>query len=243
MAMTMSMRHCVGVLLVVVNAIVIANIFASRYLKPESRAILFRGQFVVLLETGIFIGCRYVWRCVQKALSETQGGPSPAFDREASKLFTSLCRTLTLVFLGLCLSTYPAGLLLVAEEPYVITLICFICLGIFIQLIFFVFVLNRLQDLIKYITHWTLPWKKYRTSLLLTISYLFFAVPFGVYFASQPPVIKFEQIPVDKLPEELDGFRIVHISDVHLGPTVGKYKFSRIVDMVNQQKPGKYYYY
>ena len=40
-------------------------------------------------------------------------------------------------------------------------------------------------------------------------------------------------VPLHKLPASLDGFRIVQISDIHVGPTIKQDYLSRIVTMVN----------
>lgn len=44
-------------------------------------------------------------------------------------------------------------------------------------------------------------------------------------------------IPIDDLPDGLDGFRIVQISDVHVGPTIKKPYLQAIVDRINELSP------
>jgi uncharacterized protein len=44
-------------------------------------------------------------------------------------------------------------------------------------------------------------------------------------------------VPIDKLPAELDGFTIVQISDIHVGPTIKQRYVNAIVDAVNRLKP------
>jgi len=43
-------------------------------------------------------------------------------------------------------------------------------------------------------------------------------------------------IPVKNLTEELKGLKIVHLSDIHVGPTIGKEFVQKIVDRVNSEK-------
>lgn len=45
------------------------------------------------------------------------------------------------------------------------------------------------------------------------------------------------KVPVKNLPEELIGLRIVQISDLHIGPTIGKSFVEKIVKRVNDLKP------
>ncbi len=44
-------------------------------------------------------------------------------------------------------------------------------------------------------------------------------------------------ISLDKLPREFDGFRIVQMSDIHVGPTIGRKFVQDMVDTANEQKP------
>jgi predicted MPP superfamily phosphohydrolase len=44
-------------------------------------------------------------------------------------------------------------------------------------------------------------------------------------------------VPIDDLPQALDGFTIVQISDIHVGPTIKRRYVDAIVDAVNRLKP------
>jgi uncharacterized protein len=50
-------------------------------------------------------------------------------------------------------------------------------------------------------------------------------------------VVRRVSVPLAKLPAALDGTTIVQLSDVHIGPTIGKRFASRIVERVNALKP------
>jgi predicted MPP superfamily phosphohydrolase len=50
-------------------------------------------------------------------------------------------------------------------------------------------------------------------------------------------VVRRVRVPLDKLPSELDGTTIVQLSDVHIGPTIGKRFLERVVERVNALKP------
>ncbi|NLR75373.1 metallophosphoesterase [Leeia aquatica] len=45
------------------------------------------------------------------------------------------------------------------------------------------------------------------------------------------------EVPINQLPEDLQGFRIVQISDIHVGPTIRQPYLQAIVDAVNQLQP------
>lgn len=60
---------------------------------------------------------------------------------------------------------------------------------------------------------------------------------YGVAEAKDVPAVKTVRIPFENLPEGLNGFRIVQITDIHVSPTT-KYPFVRgVVDVVNQLSP------
>jgi uncharacterized protein len=50
-------------------------------------------------------------------------------------------------------------------------------------------------------------------------------------------VVRRVAVPLGKLPQALDGTTIVQLSDVHVGPTIGKRFLDRVVDRVNALKP------
>jgi uncharacterized protein len=50
-------------------------------------------------------------------------------------------------------------------------------------------------------------------------------------------VVKRVQVPLSRLPPALHGSRIVQLSDVHIGPTLGRRFLDRVVDQVNALQP------
>jgi predicted MPP superfamily phosphohydrolase len=59
------------------------------------------------------------------------------------------------------------------------------------------------------------------------------AVGIGVYQAMSAPALKRVPIRLGKLPASMDGFRIALVSDIHLGPLLGRSHTERIVRMIN----------
>jgi predicted MPP superfamily phosphohydrolase len=58
-------------------------------------------------------------------------------------------------------------------------------------------------------------------------------VGYGVTRALGPPQLDRVTIPLAKLPRRLDGMRIALVSDIHLGPLLGRPHTERIVRMIN----------
>ena len=59
----------------------------------------------------------------------------------------------------------------------------------------------------------------------------------GVVSALSTVAVKRVRVVVDRLTEESSGYRIVQISDVHVGPTIGKEFITQIVEHINALKP------
>ncbi|APU44557.1 hypothetical protein BSL84_20575 [Streptomyces sp. TN58] len=59
----------------------------------------------------------------------------------------------------------------------------------------------------------------------------------GTYGVLRGPGVRRVQVPLAKLPRAAHGFRIAVVSDVHLGPVLGRAHAQRIVDTVNRTQP------
>lgn len=57
----------------------------------------------------------------------------------------------------------------------------------------------------------------------------------GFAKARQLAEVQDVQVPIDGLPEELEGFTILQVSDIHVGPTVNGGQLQAIVDALNAQ--------
>ena len=62
-------------------------------------------------------------------------------------------------------------------------------------------------------------------------------MPYGLYEARRRPVIVKVSVPIHDLPNDLEGFRIVQITDIHISPTIKRDYVQTIVHQVNGLKP------
>ena len=62
-------------------------------------------------------------------------------------------------------------------------------------------------------------------------------VGYGTYGVLRGPRVKRVTVPLAKLPRSAHGFRIAVVSDIHLGPTLGRDHTRRIVDTINRTQP------
>ncbi len=59
----------------------------------------------------------------------------------------------------------------------------------------------------------------------------------GLYEAKKDTPIKNVRIPIDNLPSAFNGFRIVQLTDIHVGPTVGSSFIKELVKKTNAMEP------
>ncbi|MER7397061.1 metallophosphoesterase [Streptomyces sp. NPDC000151] len=62
-------------------------------------------------------------------------------------------------------------------------------------------------------------------------------VGYGTYSVLSGPRLKRVTVPLAKLPRAAHGFRIAVVSDIHLGPVLGRAHTQRVVDTVNRANP------
>ncbi|MDJ0466576.1 metallophosphoesterase [Streptomyces sp. H27-C3] len=62
-------------------------------------------------------------------------------------------------------------------------------------------------------------------------------VGYGTYSALRGPRLKRVIVPLARLPRSAHGFRIAVVSDIHLGPILGRGHTQRIVDTINSAQP------
>jgi len=60
---------------------------------------------------------------------------------------------------------------------------------------------------------------------------------YGIYEARRLAHLEEITIPINKLPAEFEGFRIVQFTDVHIGPTIKRKFVESVVEQVNDLKP------
>ena len=83
------------------------------------------------------------------------------------------------------------------------------------------------------VAHWTLPlaWRDLSGVAVPVLAIVFTVI--GFVNARRRAAIKHVDVPIDNLPEALEGFKIAQISDIHVGPTIRQKYVDAIVDAVN----------
>lgn len=220
---------------VVFFSMLISRTLISEQVDKNTRALLFRIQFILFINSLLLLGSLYIWKRVVRRLCGTRAAPT----------FPQRCwRLVVLLFLILVHGSYFSMFFLVDTEPHWFSLLSFSCLGIYVILLFFLVVfgcLNRFRRILSHsrATEDVAASGSISQTVLALIVTAILAV-YGLVNAAQPPRVVEVEIPVEKLPESLNGLKLVLLSDIHLGPTIGRSKLQRIVTMVNELDPGDY---
>lgn len=139
------------------------------------------------------------------------------------------------VYLGLSALIIPAGLLSMRTRDQhwgaALSWAGLLALGMFSSLL----VLALLRAVLLPALHWSgvpvLGWGVASAWGVVALALL--ATTTGLALARMSPVVVQVEIPIDGLPEQLHGFRIAQITDIHVGPTIRRGYLLRIVNMVN----------
>ncbi|KHN84873.1 Putative metallophosphoesterase F40B5.2 [Toxocara canis] len=148
-------------------------------------------------------------------------------------------RTVLLTFLLLCHVSWTLFYLYIPDES-VISVICFTCLAIYLHVacflaLFYMIELVALRvRLPQYLTA-LMRSKDKNTAFSVVFSVLLVLI--GLAVTRFSPVVRRVNVVVDDLPQSLNDFSIALLTDVHIGPTVGRERIRRIVSMTNALQP------
>ncbi|XP_053118439.1 transmembrane protein with metallophosphoesterase domain [Hemicordylus capensis] len=219
---------------IVFFSMIASRIYLAERIEVKSLRWLVRLQMLLFVNALMLIGSLHIWRSTVTVFYK-----SPT----VNSCYFTLWKIAVFMFLVLAHSSFFTLLFLVAEEPYFFSLAAYTCLGGYIILIFFLFALGSLEQGYKFLVQrgakMSIINKNSRLAMkpALAILVTIALTILGLLNASQPPAVKTVAIPVHKLPLSMDGLKVVLLSDIHLGPTVGKTKLEMIVKMANALKP------
>lgn len=216
-------------------SMILSRSFLAETLELQAWRWLFRLQLILFVNSIMLIGSSYIWRSTVSNLSH-----SPAVESTCFQIW----KLAVMAFLALAHSSFFTMLFLVAEEPYMFSLTAYSCLGAYIIMVFFLCILNAMEQAYQF-----LAWRSgrvvgsldktrhlvLRPALAVAVTAVLSTI--GLLNAAQPPVVKTVEVPIHQLPASMDNLKIVLLSDIHLGPTVGRTKMEMFVRMVNRLEP------
>lgn len=120
---------------------------------------------------------------------------------------------------------------------FIIQWITYTSLGVFSCLLFYVLVSDAFIGLSRFVIAPDTRVDLERRSFLIVGFLTLVTSIIGYFQAYSGPKIFEIDIPLTNLPKELDGFRIVQISDLHVGPLIGKEYVQNVVKLANGLDP------
>lgn len=153
-------------------------------------------------------------------------------------------RTFVVLILGgfsfLTLIVVPINRMLPRRAATILSWIIYPWMGIALLMFVILLATDMLWLLLKLIPANYLP----KSHLLLqqylgimAFSVIGILVIFSLWKGLQSVTVKQLSITLNQLPQSLDGFRIVQITDLHIGPLINGHWLKRIVDKINALKP------
>ena len=200
------------------------------------------------VELSLFACAWYVWRRV-----------SHLFSTKNLLTFGGLFRVCLFVVLSLSLLATVVGFFLVQVDPSLFALICTFCLGLVLFLTTSLFIADVISFIIRRVVCPVFTKKKQlkgdqtdsgksvssrnfsdstnklelKIRTLLALIFALFLATIGVVGITRLTIERV-QVPIKGLPQRLNGTTIVQISDIHLGPFIGRTRLKGILKLVNQ---------
>lgn len=222
---------------VVFFSMLISRTVLSERVDIVTRSRLFRAQFLLFINSLLLLGSLYIWK---RAVTRLCGARLPTSSAASARIWSHRCwRVAVLLFLALAHCSYLSMFYLVGTEPHWLSLLSFSCLGVYVILLFLLMVFGCASRVLQMFSKGSVVAVSGsdRQTVLAMVMTALLAV-YGLLNAAQPPQVVEVEIPLEKLPASMDGVKLVLLSDIHLGPTVGRSQLQRIVTMVNQLEPG-----
>lgn len=220
-------------ILIALGAIVSLNVMSILgtsflNLNEKTKYKLILVQALLTLQSVMFFSARYLWirLCC------------PLFNHPS--FFNRALLTIVILVLGLSQSSIVLGLIFSGEEPHWISLLSYSCLGVLILLT----TTTVLSDLFSSASGLlqrsgskpsSTQYARLQIIVIVILSALFTAL--ALHNGLKEPLLKTVRIPIKNLPAEFHGFTIVHLPDLHVGPTVGKTMLNKVVEASNKLNP------
>lgn len=216
--------HFVGVL-VSLNLVAVIGTYFINFDEVLKYKILLV-QFLLVAQFVSFFAARYVWVRICPPLFTS------------SKVFDKITFVVVGAVLVLAQCSFFLGTIFTGEEPHWISILTYCSLGILIIMTTVVF----LFDVANVFTTRFLRRKvttrfglRIRTYLILISSAILSIT--ALANGRREVEIKRIYIPLKNLPSELNGLTIVQLSDIHVGPTVGRKMLEKVVKLSNSLNP------
>lgn len=220
--------------LVVVGAIFSINIVAILgtsflNLNEKTKYKLILVQALLTVQSVMFFAARYLWIRLCSPLTHH------------SSFLNRLLLSFVVLVLSLSQLSIILGFIFSGMEPHWISLLSYSSLGLLILLTtttvisdLSTWIFDVLSQRPRSISSRT-QYARFQISaiLIMAITLAVVALQNGL----REPLVKKIRIPLKNLPPEFNGFTIVQLPDLHVGPTVGRTMLEKVVKTTNKLNP------
>lgn len=151
---------------------------------------------------------------------------------------SALWRSFLMLILVPSLFAYTSFSFLISNEPYVLGIFLWLCFAVSVQLFAALVVFHIVRIMLKITLKIHFPKRRSDLPKILSVLYALGLVSIGFCNTFKLPDIKEVDIPIKGLPSGLDKLTITFVSDIHLGPTVGKRSLEKVVHIINYLHSG-----
>lgn len=245
-------RVYIGVLSLI---ILIIGIFLTETwvlsLDFDTRGRILRAQVVFIIQLMMFGISVYVWKNASDLFHERshngdtrrskfkEDGHQTNHYVQNRPTHVKIWNLLLLIYLAAVHASYVSNVWFVRTEPTWFAIITYLLFAFHIQLLTALVLLKIVSYFKKLVSKKSI---KHQTTVILSLLYAACVACYGHYNAYYRPIaVKHVQIRIKDLPASLNGLTITHLSDIHLGVTVGRSELREAVNIANDLNSGKYY--
>lgn len=237
--------------LIIIFVITQIAFFALRYfLTGVPYALAARMHILVLQQFVMIFGSAFIWWNLSPAINFAftllnDTSPQPSYKRWQTICAQDILKAVLILLLLLTHLCSIFYFVFIGEEPNLFAMISLTSVAVYIHIIFFLLVFLLMQSVFRLAlrldtSHFSFlrPLVAYELlSRLIAVALAVVLVLAGLWVTLLPPVIRRVTIQIENLPKAQEGFTIALLSDIHIGPTVGRSKVRKIVDATNSLKP------
>ena len=198
-------------------------------LKDKTKYKIILIQALLTVQSVMFFSARYLWiRLCSPLLNH------PSFLNKA-------LLTIVISVIGLSQSSIVLGLIFSGVEPHWISLLSYSSLGVLILLTTATVFSDLVTCTFGLLNSRSCPspsraqYARSQIIAIVLVTALFTAL--ALHNGLKEPLVKQVNIPIKNLPAEFHGFTIVHLPDLHVGPTIGKTMLEKVVKTTNKLNP------
>lgn len=171
---------------------------------------------------GLFSACRYLWRKLTALLMSS------------SQTLNYLIQVLLLAWFGVVLVTIPLSHVYVYSEPLLLLKMGNFLIGVVLFLTGTLLSVSATSYILGKLFNWRNNTKGFsNTQTLIGLLLTLIVCTWGSLRAGSLHV-EYVNIPIKNLPTGLNGTTMVQLSDIHLGPFIGKSRMEYLVERVNE---------